>query len=389
MVDLQSRAAPDPRAGRPSETSSESESRGANAGSAADPPSSRRLRRGVVQLAALGVVIVVVVLTGPGLGELRSRVAHASGGWLVAGIGLEVLSALCYVVVFRAVFCPRMTWRLSYQIGMSEQAANSLLSASGAGGLALGVWALRRGGMSPEQIGRKTVAFFFLTSVANVGLLIVLVALYAAGVLHHDRAPALTYGFGAAALVLTVAVLTIPRWLGDSPPVPGQVAPAGRVSRVTRFARRSVVQGLRDALLLLRRRSPGVLIGAFGTMLFDMSVLWVCFRAFGWSPTLGVLALGYLIGQLGGNLPVPGGIGGLDIGLIGVFVLYHQPLAATTAAVLVYHAISLWVPALLGSAAFVQLRRTLARADKPAAMCFPLAEPIQTVSLPSRAGATQ
>ncbi len=94
--------------------------------------------------------------------------------------------------------------------------------------------------------------------------------------------------------------------------------------------------------------------------------------------------MGYLIGQLGGNVPLPAGIGGLDGGLIGAFALYHQPLAATTAAVLVYHAIAIWVPALLGSVAFVQLRRTLQRELEPAAICMPLAEPIR-VSLPAAA----
>ena len=73
---------------------------------------------------------------------------------------------------------------------------------------------------------------------------------------------------------------------------------------------------------------------------------------------------------------MPGGIGGLELGLIGTFALYHQPLAATTAAVLVYHAIALWVPGLLGSVAFAQLRRALQREERPAATCMPLAEPI-------------
>ena len=111
--------------------------------------------------------------------------------------------------------------------------------------------------------------------------------------------------------------------------------------------------------------------------------------SFGASPPIGVLGLGYLIGQLGGNLPVPGGIGGLDAGLIGTFALYQQPLAATTAAVLVYHAISLWVPALLGSVAFLQLRRTLQREEQPAVLCIPLAEPIETglSQIPAGAGA--
>jgi hypothetical protein len=130
--------------------------------------SPRHLWRRLLEFAAVGLVIGIAVLTGPGLGQLRSELAHASPGWLIAGIGLEVLSALAYVVIFRAVFCPRMSWQLSYQIGLSEQAANSVLSVSGTGGLALGAWALRRGGMSAENIGRKSVAFFLLTSLANV-----------------------------------------------------------------------------------------------------------------------------------------------------------------------------------------------------------------------------
>src|ERR1700736_6014874 len=95
----------------------------------------RRLRRRLLALAAVGVFIGVVVLTGPGLGGLRTQVARASPGWLVLGVGLKVLSALSYVVIFRAVFCPRMSWRLSYQIGMAEQAANSVLSWVGSRGV--------------------------------------------------------------------------------------------------------------------------------------------------------------------------------------------------------------------------------------------------------------
>jgi uncharacterized membrane protein YbhN (UPF0104 family) len=350
-----------------------------------DELSPSRVGRRLIELAGVGVVIGIIVLTGPGLGDLRAQVERGSPGWLVAGVGLEVLSALSYVVIFRAVFCPRMSWRHSYQIGMSEQAANSVLSVSGAGGLALGAWALRRGGMSPEHIGRKTVAFFFLTSLANVAGVIAFAGLYAIGVLRHDPDPALTYGFGAAALAATVFVLTLPAVLrrAAAPSVAG--SDGGLLTSALRFARASLGEGLRDAASLLRHRSPGVLIGSFGTMVFDLAVLAVCFRAFGASPALGVLVLGYLIGQLGGNIPVPGGIGGLDAGLIGAFALYHQPVAATTAAVLIYHGISLWIPGMLGSVAFVKLRGTLQRARNPAAMCEPLAEPIEAVGLLARA----
>ncbi|MDE3132216.1 MAG: flippase-like domain-containing protein [Acidobacteriota bacterium] len=347
-----------------------------------DELSPRRLWRRLAQLAAVAVVIGVIVLTGPGLGELRTRLTHASVGWLFAAVGLEALSALAYVVIFRAVFCPRMRWGLSYQIGMSEQGANSVLSVSGVGGLALGAWALHRGGMSTAQIGRKSVAFFLLTSLPNVSAVIIFAALFLVGAFGDDPDRALTYGLGAAALLVTILVLALPRWLQSRAPAGATDAKPGRLAAVRRFARDSLAQGIRDALDLLRRRSPGVLIGAWGTMAFDLTVLGACFLAFGHGPPLGVLVLGYLIGQLGGNLPVPGGVGGLDAGLIGVFVLYHQPLAVSTAAVLVYHGISLWVPGLLGSVAFLQLRRTLLREEQPAALCIPLVEPIQAVFAP-------
>jgi uncharacterized membrane protein YbhN (UPF0104 family) len=204
------------------------------------------------------------------------------------------------------------------------------------------------------------------------------------GVLPHDRNAVLTYGFGAASAVAVALVLALPPLLARGRDEPPRSEASGRVAAARHFLRYSVGLGIRDAVALLAQRSAGVLVGSIGTMAFDIAVLGACFKAFGYSPSLGVLVMGYLIGQLGGNVPLPAGIGGVDGGLIGTFALYHQPLATTTAAVLIYHAIAIWVPALLGSVAFVQLRRTLEREDKPAALCMPLAEPIK-VALPESA----
>ena len=145
---------------------------------------------------------------------------------------------------------------------------------------------------------------------------------------------------------------------------------------------RSVAEGVRDGVMLLRQRSLGVIAGSVGTMAFDLAVLGVCFRAFGGSSPIGVLVLGYLIGQLGGNLPLPGGLGGIEGGLVGTFALYHQPVVQASAAVLVYHAISLWVPALLGSAAFLKQRKTLAREQHPTVICAPAPAPIRPRAQP-------
>jgi uncharacterized membrane protein YbhN (UPF0104 family) len=260
-----------------------------------------------------------------------------------------------------------------------------VLSVSGAGGLALGAWALHRGGMSAEHIARRSVAFFFLTSLANVGGVIVFAGLFALGLLGHDRNPPVTYGFGAAAVLATVVVVGLVPKLGPLQPERSAGTGERRLKGALRWVRYSLGQGVRDGLALLHQRSIGVLAGSVGFLAFDVAVLGVSFRAFGYSPALGVLVLGYLIGQLGGNVPLPGGIGGVDGGLIGTFALYHQPLAVTSAAVLIYHAIAIWIPALMGSVAFVQLRRTLAREEQPAAICAPLAEPIEIVRQPSLA----
>jgi hypothetical protein len=55
-----------------------------------------------------------------------------------------------------------------------------------------------------------------------------------------------------------------------------------------------------------------------------------------------------------------------------------------TAAVLAYRAVQHGLPAVLGSVAFVQPRRTLRRSPAPAAVCAPLAEPLPALGLPPR-----
>jgi hypothetical protein len=68
--------------------------------------------------------------------------------------------------------------------------------------------------------------------------------------------------------------------------------------------------------------------------------------------------LAYQIGYLSNFIPVPGGIGVLDGSMIGMLVLYGLGGTVATAATLAYHAISLWVPAVWGTVAFIVLQRT-------------------------------
>src|SRR5205814_5287165 len=102
-----------------------------------------------------------------------------------------------------------------------------------------------------------------------------------------------------------------------------------------------------------------------GYWIFDNAVLWATFHAFGVSPALTIVLMGYLIGQLGGLLPIPGGIGGIDGGLIGTLIVYGTPAASTAAAVLAYRVILFWLPLMGGAVAFLSLRRGLNQPDRP------------------------
>src|SRR5215210_5428389 len=169
-----------------------------------DEFSSSRLRRSLIFLAVVVVVVAALIVLIPGLASLRDRFSGARVGWLVVAAALELASCASYVLVFRGVFCRRMSWRTSTEIGLAELGANSLFSVGGAGGLALGAWILRRGGLPADYIARRTVAFFLLTSLANVSFLVLGGLALGVGLLHGS--PSHLLGFvPAAAGALAIA----------------------------------------------------------------------------------------------------------------------------------------------------------------------------------------
>jgi uncharacterized membrane protein YbhN (UPF0104 family) len=153
----------------------------------------------VAELAAVIAVVAIAINALPGLDEVRARLVGVSPGWIVAVVLAEVGSCAGYVLAFRSTFCSGMSWRLSYDIAMAELAANSLLPAGGAGGLALGVWALRLAGMPTAHIARRSVAFFVVTSAANFFALVVVGIGVFVGLIA---------GRGSALLTLVPALIT-------------------------------------------------------------------------------------------------------------------------------------------------------------------------------------
>jgi uncharacterized protein (TIRG00374 family) len=329
---------------------------------------SQRLVRRALQVVALLAVLVLIVLLAPGLGEVRDKLVDARPGWIVAGVALEALSCLSYVVMFRPIFCRHMPRRTSQEIAWSTLAMGSIVPASGAGGLALGAWILHQGGMPAERIARRSVAFFLVKSSVNFVAVAVIGTAMALGVGPHfslwlTAVPA----FLATAVIVLVAA--IPRLGPGTPPGEG----AGRVRRFLYASRRALITGTAEAVGIVRSRERVVILGAIGYWLFDNAVLWATFHAFGESPPITVILMGYLIGQLGGALPLPGGVGGIDGGLLGALIVFGTPAAVTAAAVLAYRLILFWLPLIVGAAFFISLRRGLNRPDRPDLCVVPAA----------------
>ena len=354
------------------------------AGDMPDELSPRHLAVRVVEVAAIVGLVAVAVSALPGLDQVRDRLDDAEPVWIAGVILAEIASCGGYVLVFRATFCPRMSWGLSYDIAMAELAANSLLPTGGAGGLALGVWALHKAGMATEHIARRTVAFFILTSAPNfVGVVVVGLAMFA-GILPGDASVLLTLIPALLAAGVILVVWLSPELLRKfgAPLSENPDDWSGRARKGIRNGLVAAADGVELAKSLIKARSFGVVVGSFSYMAFDIAALGFAFAAIGPVPTFGVLVLGYLIGQLGNLVPVPGGIGGTEGALVGMFALLHVNVPLATAAVLIYRLFQLAIPAVLGAPAFVLLRRRLMREDQPAVMCAPLAA--EVVKLPAR-----
>jgi len=320
----------------------------------------RRLGRRALLIVALLVVIALVAALTPGLGEVRDKLQNASWTWLALAVVLEGLSGMSYVLMFRPVFCRLMSFRSAMEISWSELGMGSLVPASGIGGLALGAWVLTRDGMSPERVAERSVAFFVIKGSVNFIAVAILGVIMFAGV-GPQQSVLLTLLPAALAVTLIAAVLSMPR-LG-----PGrEVAPdARKVRRTVSSARAALVGGVTAAVQVVKRGEISLIAGAIGYWAFDNAVLWATLQAFDVDVPLTVVLMGYLIGQLGGLLPIPGGVGGIDGGLIGTLIVYGAPAVGVTAAVLAYRLILFWLPLVAGAVAFVSLRRAIDHPSRP------------------------
>ena len=299
-----------------------------------------------------------------GLDETWGRLARGDPWWLAAAALLEAGSYGGYVVLFRGVFAgavPRLGWRESYAITMAGVAATRVFAAGGAGGIALTAWALAHTGTSRRELVRMLTTFFVALYSVYVAALVV-VGLGLRGGLFEGPAPfgvtVVPAAFGAFVIGGAFVTALLPRDLDRH--VAGRLG-GGRLASVVGVVAAgaaTVGQGVRGALAMLRSRDPAFL-GALAWWAFDIAVLWACFHAFGEPPATAVIVMAYFTGMLGNLLPLPGGIGGVEGGMIGAFLAFGVAGGLAVVAVLTYRAFAFWLPTLPGLLAYLQLRRTV------------------------------
>jgi uncharacterized protein (TIRG00374 family) len=338
----------------------------------------RRLLVGAAVIALVVVAIYVLFPTIVGTDEAVDNLGNAVWYWILIAIALNVGAFVAYVALFRGVLSGRiedevsrrLDMRASYQITMAGLAATRIFSAAGAGGIVLTYWALRKAGMLRRRAGCRMVAFLVLTYFVYLAALIVFGILLRTGVLPGSAPLAGTIvpaALAAAVIGVFLLIALIPR------DIERRIQRFGAGYRHTRYLTRlakgpaTIASGVRTAIAYIGspRRGALAVSGAVGFWAANIGVLWASFEAFGGDVSVGVLVQGFFVGMAANLIPSPaGGVGSVDAGMIGAFVLFDVPSAIVFPAVLTYRIIAFWLPIPPGIVAFFQLRKTVSRWER-------------------------
>ena len=324
------------------------------------------------------VVVVFILLGGiyflfpklVGLGDALGKLDDADPLWIGIAIGFNVVAYATYIALFKAVVggdALRLTWKETYEINMAGVAGTLLFSAGGAGGIAVTYWALRKAGMPRRDVARRMVAFVSLHYAFYPIALIVFGVLLRTGVLNGKSSVELTIipaGIAGLLIILGVLVALIPP---DSDRRLARFAHSERSRNWLRTAGKvpaTLGEGFRFALGLFAhpRRGGLAVIGAAGFWAASIGVLWASFHAFGVHVPLAVVVQGFFLGMVANLFPLaPAGVGAVDAGMIGAFVLFGIPEETVFPAILIFRLVAFWMPIPPGIFAFFQLRHTVHR----------------------------
>ena len=203
--------------------------------------------------------------------------------------------------------------------------------------MGLGALIRRRFGMPTELIARRQFTLSFLNTAIDALAVVVFGVGLATGIFAAEGNLLLTLlpavlpatGLAAALLIARRASVYAKRLQAKRPKIAGAItALAVAVEDTDR--------------LLFHRGSWTSVLGTVAYLGFDVLVLWGALRAVHAHPFPGfaVVIMAYIIGALGGSIPLPASLGTVG-GMTGMLVLYGVPTHAALAAVLLSQAIAL------------------------------------------------
>ncbi len=318
------------------------------------------LRRFALRLLFFGVLAFLLFRLLPSPSQALGDLERVSWLWLVAALTLETLSEIGYVVAWRQVVDPERVLeqegrgrRLDSRLAWAQLGGGPLVPAGSFSGVGAGAVLLHRCGLPMKTVTEREFNLSFLNTAIDAFALISFGLLLGLGILSGRHDLTLTILPAAAAGAGLVGAIVIARRADHfaarlGPRHPRVAAGIGTVARAVEDT---------DALVFSRahRRS---LLGAVAYLFFDVLVLWTAFFALHAHnvPAFAPVLMAYIIGALGGSLPLPAGLGAIG-GIGGCLILYGAGRNAAVGAAIIYGAIGLVVPLVGGVIAYLLLTR--------------------------------
>ena len=322
----------------------------------------RRLKTSALKLVLYLVVAYLVVKLIPALKQTLYSLEHISWGWVVGLIALELVSELGFVLAWGAIIDPQKVLgggqggrRMDDDVAWAQLGGGLLLPGGAWGGVGLGVWIMHRFGMSTEVITEREFNLSFLNTAIDALALILFGIPLALGIFAGGHSLLLTVLPAAVAVTGIAGVWLIAHRAARHAEQLRDAHP--KIARTITTVANAVQDTER---LLFHRGSWRSVLGVLAYFMCDVAVLWLAFFAIhaGSVPGFAVVLMAYVIGALGGSIPLPASIGTVG-GIAGMLILYGVDHNAAIAAVLLHQAIGLLVPLTGGGLAYAIIRHRL------------------------------
>jgi Lysylphosphatidylglycerol synthase TM region len=321
----------------------------------------RHLQKSALKLVGYLVAAYLVLRLIPTLEKALHSLEHLSWEWVVGLIAIEALSEMGFVVSWRGVVDPERVLerdgrgrRMDQRVAWAQLGGGLLVPGGSLGGMGVGAWFLHRFGMPPKQIAERQFNLSFLNTSLSAFALIVFGVGLATGIFPGKHSLLLTLLPAAVAAVGIAGAL----WLSRRASAYAERLQAEHSKITTSIS--TLGAAVADTKALFNRGGWKSVLGAVAYLGFEVLVLWSAFLAIHAHPVPGfaTVMMAYVIGALGGSLPLPASIGTIG-GIAGMLVVYGVNHNPAVAAVLLHQAIGLLVPLTGATVAYIFLRRQL------------------------------